>query len=69
MIMLYQTGNLKGVTSTLDTILLKYLEARPELLIGFKVFIKKTHVKDFELFCEQAKMSAKDIVQVKPMIK
>lgn len=64
-----QTGNLKGVTSTLDTILLKYLEARPELLIGFKVFIKKTQVKEFELFCEQAKMSAKDIVQVKPMIK
>ena len=59
-----QEGKLKDVTSTLDIIMLKYMEHRPELLTGFKVFIKKHHLGEFEKFCIQAKEESKEINQV-----
>ena len=57
-------NKLKNVTNTLEIVLLKYMEARPYLLTGFKVFIKKEHLEEFEKFCIEAKEASKEITQI-----
>jgi len=56
-------GDLEDVKTALDTILVKYLVRKPELLTGFKVFIKKNHVEEFDKFCDLTLSLAKDVEQ------
>ena len=39
------------VKVALETIMVRYVLVKPELLNGFKVFIKKNHAEEFDQFC------------------
>jgi len=57
-------ADLKHVTSILDTVMVKYIVGRPELLTGFSVFIKKHHQEEFEKFCELTISMAGEVTQI-----
>jgi len=57
-------GDLRDVTVTLDTILVKYLRSKPELLTGFKVFVRKDHLDEFDKFCDITISMADEVTQI-----
>lgn len=57
-------GDLENVKRTLDTVMTKYLVSRPELITGFKVFIKKQDAEEFDKFCDVTIAGAGEVTQV-----
>jgi len=59
-----EDGDLKVVKSALDTIMVKYLKYHPELLTGFKAFLRAEHYEEFDRFCALTMTMMDEVVQI-----